>query len=84
MEFKSGDRVFVHELSFTWPGTVVYTHCGVGNNVWIYVRPHNYGVHARRGSGNTEYSTNLIGVPLFLNKVEHMGEEFSPYATCNS
>lgn len=84
MQFKSGDRVNIKEVTFTWSGTVIYTERGFGNNVWLYVRPDEYSVHGRRGSGNREYNSNLIGVPLFLNKVEKLEEEYSPYATANS
>lgn len=84
MQFKSGDRINIKEVTFTWSGTVIYTERGFGNNVWLYVRPDEYSVHVRRGSGSREYESNLIGVPLFLNKVEHMVEEYSPYVTCNS
>lgn len=84
MKFKSGDRVLVHEISFSWTGTVIYTQRGFGPDEWLYVRPDEYGVHVRRGSGSSQFEQNLIGVPLFLNKVDMVAEEFSPYATCNS
>lgn len=83
MKFKAGDHVCVNEVTFSWEGTVAYTEFGFGKDEWIYVRPDDYGVHVRRGSGGSQYELNIIGVPLFLTKVTHV-EEYSPYATCNS
>lgn len=67
---EKGKKVLVTEGRIQWMGTYLWTEKAFGTDEWAVVRPTEYGTHARRGSGNREYSENLIRVPTFLNKVE--------------
>jgi hypothetical protein len=67
---KKGQRVLVKEGRVSWEGTFLWSEKGFGDDVWAVVQPDEYTVHARRGSGNREYSENLVRIPTFLNSVE--------------
>jgi hypothetical protein len=67
---EKGQKVKVTEGRIQWMGTYLWSESGIGNDVWAVIEPEQYTVHARRGSGNREYSENLIRIPLFLDKVE--------------
>ena len=65
-------KVTVKEISFSWTGTKLWEEKGFGADVWYVIRPDEYSVHTRRGSGNREYAEDLIRVPNFMNQVSNI------------
>ena len=67
---EKGQTVLVTEGRIQWMGTYLWSEMGFGTGELAVVQPLEYTVHTRRGSGNREYSENLVRIPLFLDKVE--------------
>lgn len=67
---EKGQTVLVTEGRIQWMGMYLWTEKSFGTDEWAVIQPLEYTVHARRGSGNREYSENLVRIPLFLDKVE--------------
>jgi len=66
-------RVQVTESpSLVWTGTILWEEKGYGKDIWYVIRPDEYSVHVRRGSGNSEYSENLVRVPNFVNEIKYL------------
>lgn len=56
-------KVLVNDdRGWSWTGEQLWTEKGYGSMVWCVIRPDEWSVHARRGSGNSEYNQNLIRV----------------------
>lgn len=66
---EKGQKVLVTEGRIKWEGTYLWAETGFADQLWAVVQPQEYTVHVRRGSGSTEYSQNLVRVPLFLDTV---------------
>ena len=72
-EWERTVRVQVTEPStLIWTGTKLWEEKGSGTDIWYVVRPDDYAVHVKRGSGTRECEENLVRVPNFLNGIKHL------------